>query len=125
MAFKVLTFDGGGMRGVVSARVLANLCADAGVVTDTADLLAGSSVGATNALSLALGMKPDAMVRLYSDHATGIFRKSRRRGFLKAVYRTDDQRAGHLAALADAGVAAPETKTLRDLGKRTLVLTFQ
>ena len=125
MAFKILTFDGGGIRGVVTARVLANLCADAGVVSDTADLLAGSSVGATNALALALGMRPAEMVSLYSDHAASIFRRSLRRGFLKSVYKTDHQRTGHLAALVAAGVKDPEQKVLGDLDKRVLVTTFQ
>ncbi|MHB8636337.1 MAG: patatin-like phospholipase family protein [Fimbriimonadaceae bacterium] len=125
MAFKILAFDGGGIRGVVSTRVLANLCADAGVVSDTADLLAGSSVGATNALALALGMNPEAMVNLYVDHAASIFKRSHRRGFLKAVYRTSDQRSGHLAALEAAGIDGPESRVMGSLEKRVLVLTFQ
>jgi len=125
MAYRILSFDGGGMRGVVTARLLANLCAEAGLSTASADLLAGSSVGATNALALALGMKPERMVSLYADHAESIFRKSHRKGFVRSIYRTEDQRAGHLAALRAAGIEAPELRRLGELEQRVLVLTFQ
>lgn len=125
MAFKILSFDGGGLRGVVTARVLANLFEDVGNLSDSVDLLAGSSVGGTNALALASGMNPAAMVELYQDHAASIFRKSIRRGFFRAVYKTDEQRAGHLAAFAAAGITSPSTIRLRDLKKRVVVTAFQ
>src|SRR5208283_3926595 len=88
-------------------------------------LIAGSSVGATNALALGLGIVPGDMVGVYRDHAGTIFKRSLGRGFFRAAYRTDNQRRGHLEGLASAGVENGETKLLRDLGKRVLVTSFQ
>jgi predicted acylesterase/phospholipase RssA len=79
--YKVLTLDGGGIRGVVPARVLEELERRLGrPVADVFDMVAGTSTGGIIALGLA---KPDAnggpaysaeeMLGLYMKHGPKIF----------------------------------------------------
>ena len=78
-------------------------------------------------MPLHLARNPTAWSAFTVDHAATIFKPEAfgGKGFFEAVYRTSDQRAGHLAALAAAGIKAPESKHMRDLTKRVRVLTFQ
>jgi len=100
--FQILSLDGGGLRGVFSAAVLANFERDAGIrVVDHFDLIAGTSTGGIIALGLALGMSPRAMVEFYTELGPGVFRD---RGRVRSVRRLLRSKypAGRLrAALTD------------------------
>ena len=55
--FSVLSLDGGGIRGIVAATVLAKLEADLGVPAyEMFDLMVGTSTGGIIALGLSNGM---------------------------------------------------------------------
>jgi patatin-like phospholipase/acyl hydrolase len=73
MAYRILTFDGGGVRGVYTATLLQRLSAEIGDLLNRVDLLAGTSTGGIIALGLAYGRHPDELVSLYRDNAGKIF----------------------------------------------------
>ncbi|RTQ45076.1 patatin [Hymenobacter gummosus] len=78
--FRILSLDGGGIRGLYTARFLADL--EAQLQRDGQehtslyqhfDLICGTSTGGIIALALALGMPARELVHLYSHHAKDIF----------------------------------------------------
>jgi uncharacterized protein len=71
--YRILTFDGGGVRGVYSAVLLQRLVALAGNFLPNVDLIAGTSTGGLIALGLAGGLSPVDLVVLYRDNADRIF----------------------------------------------------
>ena len=73
MPYKILSFDGGGVRGVYSARLLERLSAAVPNLVSHSDLLAGTSTGGIIALGLAMNLSPAALVALYQDNAAKIF----------------------------------------------------
>jgi patatin-like phospholipase/acyl hydrolase len=74
--FQILSLDGGGIRGLFSAAVLAAIEDDLSVkIQDHFDLLAGTSTGGIIALALGLGMRPRQVVELYLGQGRRIFPK--------------------------------------------------
>lgn len=71
--YHILSFDGGGIRGVYSARLVARLAEEVPDFLDEVELFAGTSTGGIIALALAFGMTPDQVIQLYSDHGKEIF----------------------------------------------------
>lgn len=76
VAYRILCFDGGGVRGVYTARLLERLSENVPTTIRNADLLAGTSTGGIIALGLATGLPPAQLVALYRDHAKSIFDRS-------------------------------------------------
>lgn len=75
---KIISFDGGGIRGVLTAAVLERLAAAYPSLITNATLLAGTSTGGLIALGLASGMTPAALRRMYQDSGPDIFDDSGR-----------------------------------------------
>ena len=76
-AFRILALDGGGVRGIYPATVLAQLEEALGKpVADCFDLLAGTSTGAIVAGAAAAGIGMAEVVGLFENHAQTIFKKS-------------------------------------------------
>lgn len=76
--FQILALDGGGIRGLYTASVLAALERDLGIrVIDHFDLITGTSTGGIIALGLALGQSPDALVEFYQNEGRNIFPRAR------------------------------------------------
>lgn len=74
--FQILSLDGGGIKGLFSAAVLAAVEEDLGInVTDHFDLIAGTSTGGIIALGLGLGLKPREIVEFYLSNGASIFPK--------------------------------------------------
>lgn len=72
--FSVLSIDGGGVRGIFVAAVLAGLERDIGTkVTDHFDLIVGTSTGGIIALGLGADMSPAEILELYIDNMDAIF----------------------------------------------------
>jgi patatin-like phospholipase/acyl hydrolase len=71
---RILTIDGGGIKGVFAAAFLAALedTLDTSVA-DHFDLIAGTSTGAIIAIGLGLGLPSREILRLYCDSAERIF----------------------------------------------------
>lgn len=73
--YRILSLDGGGLRGLITARLLARLNAHPAIAgwLDTVDLFAGTSTGGILALGLASGKTPEAMCALYQQRGGVIF----------------------------------------------------
>jgi uncharacterized protein len=72
--FQVLSLDGGGIRGVFAAAVLAAIEEDCGVrLSSHFDLIAGTSTGGLLALALGMGIPPSQIVEFYKEHGPRIF----------------------------------------------------
>ena len=77
--FKILSIDGGGIRGIIPAKILAlaeeelNRTGKTGKIADYFDLICGTSTGGIIAIGLALGMPASEILSFYLDHASLIF----------------------------------------------------
>lgn len=83
---KILSIDGGGMKGLFSATLLAEIEKNAGIrICDYFDLIAGTSTGAIIAAALALGMPAEKIQKLYLERARVIFPSQRWR-YLRQIF---------------------------------------
>lgn len=82
--FKILSLDGGGIRGIYSSHLLA-LCEDSfGPAADRFDLIAGTSTGGIIAIGLGLGLSAHTLDDLYVLDGRDVFPADIfRRGYLK------------------------------------------
>lgn len=73
--YKILSLDGGGLRGLITARILQRLNDEPGIAgwLGRADLIAGTSTGGILALGLAVGKSPQDIVDLYKNKGPAIF----------------------------------------------------
>jgi len=86
--FQILSLDGGGIKGVFSAAVLAMIEEDLSVnVSDYFDLIAGTSTGGIIALGLGAGLRPKEIVEFYLKNGPNIFSCPRIRQVLHFVFR--------------------------------------
>ena len=73
---RILTIDGGGVRGIIPATLLAHLEATTGrSARDSFDFVAGTSTGAVLAAGIAAGIPADRLVRLYRSRSREVFRR--------------------------------------------------
>ncbi len=82
--FRILSLDGGGLRGVVSATILKQVesqirAEENKSLTEYFDMVAGTSTGAILAAGIALGRTSEEMITLYKDRAREIFPQRTRR----------------------------------------------
>ena len=120
--YRILSFDGGGIRGVVSATLLEGLVGKFPELVDSADLIAGTSTGGIIAIGLAAGMSPTELRQLYEDRGKVIFDDSLwddivdLGGLTGADYSTDGLSEELEKVLGD--------KKLSQLNKHVLIPTF-
>lgn len=76
---KILSIDGGGIKGVFPASFLASLEEQipGGSIWEYFDLIAGTSTGGIIALALGLGFSPREILSMYEDNAEKIFPKKK------------------------------------------------
>ncbi len=87
---RILTIDGGGIRGTFPAAFLANLEKDLEYpIGRYFDLIAGTSTGGIIAIGLALGLRAGEILKLYEEKGRAIFGQTRRglAGWLSRNYR--------------------------------------
>src|SRR5579863_4492395 len=102
---RILTIDGGGIKGVFPAAFLTTLEQRLGrPVADHFDLIAGTSTGGIIAIGLGLGLTAERMLDLYKHHGARIF--SRRRfprllSLVRAKYDYEPLRAALGTAFGD------------------------
>jgi len=118
--FQVLALDGGGVKALFTADVLARIEEDLGVsIRDSFDLIAGTSAGGIIALALGAGFSPVEIIQLYQDLSTKVFPASRRRIYrlpytlLRSIYQQEPLR------LALEGLF--EDRLLGDSDKRLVI----
>ena len=77
--FTILSIDGGGIRGLIPAKVLAELERELKrhnpdkPLYEYFDLICGTSTGAILAIAIALGIPANDLVKFYKEHAQAIF----------------------------------------------------
>lgn len=121
--FRILSIDGGGIRGVIPLVLLQRLVAQLGDFLAGAQLIAGTSTGGLIALGLARGLTLEDLLELYTKKGKLIFDDS---------WLDDLVDLGGLAgAEYDNKALTKELKasfgaetTLGDLGKRVAVTAF-
>ncbi|MCL4473783.1 MAG: patatin-like phospholipase family protein [Actinobacteria bacterium] len=118
--FQILSLDGGGIKGLFSAAVLACLEEDHGTqVTNHFDLIVGTSTGGIIALGLGMGMRPHEIVRFYIERGPDIF-SGGRLASLKCGFRNKYDGAELERALKDCF----GEKRLADSHKRLVVAAY-
>ena len=71
--YRILSFDGGGIRGLVTLAMLKKIQDAFPSLISQADLIAGTSTGGIIALGLAAGKSVDELISLYLDNGEDIF----------------------------------------------------
>jgi hypothetical protein len=121
---KVLSIDGGGIRGLVSCRILDLV--DENI--EKYDVFCGVSTGSMIACALADGYTPSEIRKLYNSHAKQVFGKGIKH-WINRIYRM----IRHLDPSVAKYDVAPLKKLLqnvfgdkkfKDLNKRVFVLTY-
>ena len=85
---RILTIDGGGVRGIIPATLLARLEATTGRPTrDSFDFVAGTSTGAVLAAGLAAGIPADRLASLYAERSDEVFRRTPVLSTLRRIVR--------------------------------------
>lgn len=130
--YRILSIDGGGIRGALSVALLQQLSATPALAgwLGKIDLVAGTSTGGLIALGLGKGLSLDEILGLYQDRGERIFKTSVQE---KLLERLDPTHALDKLLLADyntedlerelIGVLGPTTR-LDDLGVRLLITAF-
>lgn len=120
--YRILSFDGGGVRGWLAARLMDRLAESRPGWWRRADLIAGTSTGALLGLGLATGRTPRELMDLYERRAPDIFRDTwldNLRDLGRTVGAQYDDR-GLRRVLRDVF----GDLRLRDLPVRVLILAF-
>ena len=85
---RILTIDGGGVRGIVPATLLAALEAATGrPARDAFDFVGGTSTGAVIAAGVAAGIPASRLVTLYADRSGEVFRRTPVLSTLRRIVR--------------------------------------
>lgn len=73
--YRILSFDGGGLRGLITARMLQRLNSDIAILEwmNKVNLLVGTSTGGILALGIAAGKKLEDICNLYKNKGKKIF----------------------------------------------------
>ncbi len=122
--YRVVSIDGGGIRGIVPAVILQKIIQTPGLENflDTIDLIAGTSTGGLLALGIANQQEPSVIRDLYIDKGPKIFEDSwfdnliHLGRILGADYDTKNLRLALEGLFGD--------KTLGELSKRVLITSF-
>lgn len=77
--FKILSIDGGGIRGIYPAHILQCVQERLGIdVFDYFDMIAGTSTGSIIAAGIACQKQPSEIVSLYQKHGAAIFGQTKK-----------------------------------------------
>src|SRR5215471_11025270 len=102
--FRILSLDGGGIKGAFSASVLATLEEDTGQgIAEHFDLITGTSTGGIIALGLGLGMSARDILKFYAESGATIFPSTslvqRTRGAVRQLFKPKHSHTALRAAL--------------------------
>jgi patatin-like phospholipase/acyl hydrolase len=120
--YKILSIDGGGIRGIIPARLLERLEIHKPGVVQEFDLFAGTSTGAVLAAGFAFGFKPRFLRQMYQGFGEHVFADTLWDDLRDFKYLIGaDYSVENLKALLQR-VIGPTT--LEDLPKKVLIATF-
>jgi patatin-like phospholipase/acyl hydrolase len=104
--FRVLSLDGGGIRGIFPAVILSEIEKelkakgfDNWQIFQNVDLIFGTSTGGILALALSLGIPAEEIKNLYFNNAKNIF--GNKKGFLKCIHHSSHDRSSLKSLLED------------------------
>ena len=120
--FRILSLDGGGIRGVLTCVLLERLEAARPGWLSKVDLFAGTSTGGILALGLAAGISPTQARKLYEENGRRVFADSLLDD-LKDLGNTVGAEYAN-AGLRDVLTAEFGNQTLGDLPKKILISSF-
>lgn len=117
-SFRIISFDGGGIRGLVSLGIVRRLQQNHPRLLQEADMFSGTSTGGIIALGLASGLNVDYLINMYLDNGEKIFTKrwSHMFGLFGAKYTHRYLKQLLIETFGD--------RTLGDLKKRVVIPTF-
>ena len=119
--FRILSIDGGGIKGVFPASFLAALQADLPhPVADYFDLIAGTSTGGIIAIGLGLGLSAQELLEFYKSEGPAIFPPSAAAGWIRHWFVSKYQPE----PLRDALNKAIGAKVLGDSKHRLIIPTL-
>jgi uncharacterized protein len=120
MAYRILSLDGGGIRGTLTIRLIERLSEQYPAFLDNVDLIAGTSTGGILALCLAAGLSPKHVREMYQDLGERVFNEGPfevpLEKMVKADYSSDTLREIIKQVLGDI--------TLGELKKKVLISSF-
>jgi predicted acylesterase/phospholipase RssA len=120
--YLILTCDGGGIRGVITARLISRLDKATGFLKRV-DLLSGTSTGSILTLGLAKGLTPEECVELYRELGDKVFSK---RDFLDGITHLDELVRANYSnePLKEALTGVFGDTELRDLETKVVIPAF-
>ncbi len=119
--FRILSLDGGGIRGVLTARLLERIQAQLPWFMESIDFIAGTSTGGILALALASGKTPSEVREMYETLGHDVFRN----GPLEIHEFTKMVAADYSNhPLRDALERVLKDMTLGELKKKVMITTF-
>jgi hypothetical protein len=126
--FRILTIDGGGIRGVFPAAYLAELekrFLGGGSIADHFDLIAGTSTGGIIALALAHGLTAQQALEIYVDRGERIFPTDKGWRKWQRLIRWVSKPKHDPAVLRRELTAVFGAKLLDAAGKRLVIPSFE
>jgi len=120
--YRILSLDGGGIRGLLTTCLLERLAAACPGFLEQVDLFAGASSGALTALALAAGWTPTQCRQFYEHYGPAVFADS----FWDNVRDLGHAIGAQYSSLAlkDFLSAQFGTRALGDLPRRVLIAAF-
>ncbi len=121
--YRILTLDGGGIRGLVTAILLERIVAEHPTFLQDIDLIAGTSTGGIIALGLAKGLSPTELRNLYQNKGKDIFDDSIWDDIVD-IGRLRGAEYGNKKLMRELKRVLGADTTLGDLGRKVLICTF-
>jgi len=119
---RILSIDGGGIRGIIPAYTLVALEEQLGKpARDCFDFLAGTSTGALIAVSLAAGIPASKILALYTDGSRAIFRPSELVADAKRLVEGYMYNPAHLQKVLSTELGPAASWTINDSPVRLLI----
>jgi len=119
--YKILSIDGGGIRGIIPARLLERLEVHIPGIVQQFDLFAGTSTGSVLAAGFANGYTPRFLRQMYQGFGEEVFKDSLWDDIADLKYILGaDYSLDNLKALLERVIGS---KTLGDLSKKVLIAT--
>lgn len=114
--YRILAIDGGGVRGIIPAKLIERLVAIYPRLVQETDLFVGTSAGSYIALGLASGLTPSEAVQWFKDKCYDIFKYPRWFHFTEPKYSNTRLKKSLKEAFGE--------KLLADLDKKVVVPSF-
>lgn len=129
VSFRVLSLDGGGLKGAFTAAALASWEKQTGLrIIDHFDLIAGTSTGGILAIGLGLGLSGQQMLDFYLERGETIFPitrlRSRFRHTVKHFFKPKYAQEVLLRELEDAYYSGGKVRVLKDSICRLVIPTY-